>query len=143
MDEISLQNASTGKIILGLDPGRDKCGVAVMNDRSLIICHQVVDSDKAIAKIVQLIRQHDVNSIVIGDGTTSKIWQQQINSAIPSMTITVVNEANSTLEARERYWTMYPPTKLQRLIPRSLLVPPRPVDDIVAILLIERYLALN
>jgi hypothetical protein len=35
---------------------------------------------------------------------------------------------------------MYPPKGLTRLIPKSLRVPPRPVDDIVAILLIERYL---
>ena len=142
MNKINLQNVPINKIILGLDPGRDKCGVAVMDDRE-IIYHQVVDSDKAIAKIIQLIRQHDINSIVMGDGTTSKVWQQQIKSAIPSISITLVNEANSTLEARERYWTMYPPKKLQRLIPRSLRIPPRPVDDIVAILLIERYLSSN
>lgn len=48
---------------------------------------------------------------------------------------------NSTLEARDRYWTMYPNRGLQRLIPLGLRVPPRPVDDIVAILLIERYFA--
>ena len=113
-----------------------------MNDRE-IIYHQVVDSDEAIAQIIQLVKQHGVNSIVMGDGTTSKIWQQQIKIAIPSITITLVDETNSTLEARERYWTMYPPKKLQRLIPQSLRIPPRPVDDIVAILLIERYLTSN
>jgi hypothetical protein len=36
---------------------------------------------------------------------------------------------------------MYPPQGLTRLIPQGLRVPPRPIDDIVAILLIERYLA--
>jgi hypothetical protein len=36
---------------------------------------------------------------------------------------------------------MYPPRGLQRLIPQGLRIPARPIDDIVAILLIERYLA--
>jgi hypothetical protein len=35
---------------------------------------------------------------------------------------------------------MYPPAGLSRLIPQGMRVPPRPVDDIVAIVLIERYL---
>lgn len=140
---MSLDNNSIHKIILGLDPGRDKCGVAVMNDSCLIIYHQVIDSNRTISKIAELVKLHDVNFVVMGDGTTSQIWRQKINSTLPSMTVIAVNEANSTLEARERYWIMYPPTKLKRLIPRSLLIPPRPVDDIVAILLIERYLASN
>ncbi len=53
----------------------------------------------------------------------------------------LVDERYSSLEARERYWQMYPPTGLARLIPKGMRVPPRPVDDIVAIILIERYLA--
>ena len=63
-----------------------------------------------------------------------------IESALSKVSVVTVNEQNSTLEARDRYWEMYPPKKLQRLIPQGLRVPPRPVDDIVAILLIERYL---
>jgi hypothetical protein len=55
--------------------------------------------------------------------------------------VITVNETNSTLEARDRYWIMYPPQGLQRLIPQGLRIPPRPVDDIVAIILIERYLS--
>jgi hypothetical protein len=36
---------------------------------------------------------------------------------------------------------MYPPQGLTRLIPQGMLTPPRPIDDIVAIILIERYLS--
>ena len=126
--------------ILGFDPGRDKCGVAVMNNRDLV-SHQIVDAEGAIATIVQLVKNYAVNLVVMGNGTTSKTWQQQIESRLPNVSIVAVNEANSTLEARDRYWVMYPPQGLGRLIPQSLRTPPRPVDDIVAILLIERYLA--
>ncbi|TAG61687.1 MAG: resolvase, partial [Oscillatoriales cyanobacterium] len=53
--------------------------------------------------------------------------------------IVQVDERFSSLEAKDRYWEMYPPTGLSRLIPQGMRTPPRPVDDIVAIVLIERY----
>jgi RNase H-fold protein (predicted Holliday junction resolvase) len=126
--------------ILGLDPGRDKCGVAVMDSNQEVVYHQVIDSAKAIAIIQQLTQTYVIDLIVMGDGTTSQAWQQKIKFNLLTVAITTINETNSTLEARDRYWTMYPPQGLQRLIPKGLRTPPRPVDDIVAIILIERYL---
>ncbi|MGF1591300.1 MAG: resolvase [Pleurocapsa sp.] len=129
--------------ILGLDPGRDKCGVAVTNQKAEVVYHQVIDSEKAIAIIQQQVQQHAIDLIVMGDGTTSLSWQQQIESSLAQVPVVTVNETNSTLEARDRYWMMYPPQGLQRIVPQVLRIPPRPIDDIVAILLIERYLASN
>jgi RNase H-fold protein (predicted Holliday junction resolvase) len=128
--------------ILGLDPGRDKCGVAVIDSMQQLLYHQVIDSTQAIATIKFLVQNYAIDLIVMGNGTTSKAWQQQIEFYLPDLPITSVNEINSTLEARDRYWIMYPPQGLQRLIPQGLRTPPRPIDDIVAIILIERYLEL-
>ena len=125
--------------VLGLDPGRDKCGLAVM-DREQVIYHQIVNSDRAIMHIQQLVRDYNPKSIVIGDGTTSSYWREKIESELtPKIGVVTVDEKNSTLEARDRYWLMYPPKGLRRIMPQGLLIPPRPIDDIVAILLIERY----
>lgn len=130
------------QIILGFDPGRDKCGVAIIDggNRQLLY-HQIIESNRAIATIQQLHQQFVVELIVIGDGTTAKDWSAQIQSGISQdIPLMMVNEKNSTVEARDRYWQMYPPKGLNWLIPQGLRVPPRPVDDLVAILLIERYL---
>ena len=127
-------------MIIGLDPGRDKCGLALVNKERQILKHQIVDSEGTICLIDQFCRDYAINLIVMGDGTTSKSWYETIRSNLTKgITIVTVNEKNSTLEARDRYWLMYPPQGLQRIIPQGLRVPPRPVDDIVAILLIERY----
>lgn len=126
--------------ILGLDPGRDKCGIAIIQGQQKLLYHQIVDSDQAIAKIGQLTQKYSLELIVMGNGTTSKSWYQQIKSNLATVPIITIDERNSTLEARDRYWLMYPPQGLQRIIPQGLRVPPRPVDDIVAIILIERYL---
>lgn len=129
-------------MILGLDPGRDKCGLAIINCDQQIVEHQIVDSSQTITVIETLVENYGVDLIVIGDGTTSENWQLQIKSSLnQEIKVITVNEANSTVEARDRYWKIYPPRGLHRFIPRGLRVPPRPVDDIVAIILIERYLA--
>ncbi len=131
-------------MILGFDPGRDKCGLAVMGKNQQVIYHQVVPSSEAIATIQQLTEQFTIETIVMGDQTTAKSWKQKISGELsPTVPIILVDERYSSLEARDRYWQMYPPQGLQRLIPQGMRQPPRPIDDIVAILLIERYLKLG
>ena len=126
--------------ILGFDPGRDKCGVAITDDQGNIYDHQVVKSSQAILTMNSLIEQFSVNLLVMGNQTTSKQWKKRLeNELLLSIPIELIDERNSTLEARDRYWEMYPPQGLMRLLPQGMRNPPRPIDDIVAILLIERY----
>jgi RNase H-fold protein (predicted Holliday junction resolvase) len=126
---------------LGFDPGRDKCGIAVRNENGEFPYHEVVISASAIATLQSLYRQYEISVVVMGNQTTAKTWRKQLGEALPeSIKIMMVDERYSTLEARDRYWQMYPPQGLARLIPEGLRSPPRPIDDIVAILLIERYL---
>jgi RNase H-fold protein (predicted Holliday junction resolvase) len=128
-------------MILGFDPGRDKCGVAVVGDRQQIYYHEVISAENAIKVLKNLAEKFSVNLLIMGNQTTSKAWKVQLEKAFSSsLTIVLVDERNSSLEARDRYWEMYPPQGIQKLIPQGMRVPPRPIDDIVAILLIERYL---
>jgi RNase H-fold protein (predicted Holliday junction resolvase) len=127
-------------IILGFDPGKDKCGVAVMSSDRSLLYHQVVLTAATIDRIRDLCQQYQVTQIIMGDQTTSRQWQQQLTTVFPTLPIELVDERYSSLEARDRYWQMYPPSFLTGLIPQGMRQPPRPIDDIVAIILIERYL---
>ena len=129
------------KMILGFDPGREKCGIAVMGDDSQLYYHQVILAADVPTIIESLCQQFTIEIVVMGDQTTSKMWKQKLTEILPkSLSILQVNERYSTLEARDRYWQLYPPKGLTRLIPKGMRTPPRPIDDIVAIVLIERYL---
>lgn len=128
------------EIILGFDPGRLKCGVAVMGVNGKLFLHEVVPSEQAISTIQALCQKYSIGLLIMGDQTTAKAWKKQLIEAIPALEIVMVDERYSSLEARDRYWQMYPPAGLSRLIPQGMREPPRPVDDIVAIVLIERYL---
>ncbi|MBD2393444.1 pre-16S rRNA-processing nuclease YqgF [Cyanobacterium aponinum UTEX 3221] len=128
-------------IFLGFDPGRDKCGLAIVTIDKQILWHEVIKSEDAIASIQQLWSKYQPNKLIIGNLTTSQEWKQKIIDKLNlSSAIEFVDEKNSTLEARGLYWQMYPPKGLGRLIPQSLKVPPRPIDDLVAILLVQRYI---
>ncbi|MCL2930119.1 MAG: pre-16S rRNA-processing nuclease YqgF [Trichodesmium sp. St16_bin4-tuft] len=131
-------------MILGFDPGRDKCGIAIMDKNRQLHYHQVVESAKITITITKLSQQFDINLIIIGDQTTSKIWQQNLTEIISEkIPIIKIDERYSSLEARDRYWQINPPQGFVRLIPPGMRIPPKPIDDIVAIILIERYLNIN
>ncbi|NJK39769.1 MAG: pre-16S rRNA-processing nuclease YqgF [Oscillatoriales cyanobacterium SM2_3_0] len=130
-------------MILGFDPGRDKCGIAIVDPDGAVPYHQVVLAAEAVATLQGLCRNFAITQIVLGNQTTSGTWQRTLQENLPpTIPITPVDERYSTLEARDRYWQMYPPQGLTRLIPQGMRSPPRAIDDIVAIILVERYLRL-
>jgi RNase H-fold protein (predicted Holliday junction resolvase) len=127
--------------ILGFDPGRQKCGIAILGLDRALLYGEVVPADAAIATIESLRQQFPISILVMGDQTTAKEWKHRLQTELADpMRIMFVDERYSTLEARDRYWQMYPPKGMNRLIPKGMRTVPRPIDDIVAILLIERYL---
>ncbi len=130
------------EILLGFDPGRDKCGIAIMDTDRKLYDHQVVPSAAVIEVIQNHQRRYAVDQLIMGNQTSAKQWQQRLQTELPnSPAIALVDERYSSLEARDRYWQMYPAQGLTRLIPQGMRTISRPIDDIVAILLIERYLA--
>jgi len=128
-------------MILGFDPGRDKCGLAVMAIDRIVYWHQVITAQRVIESVNALCKTYSISLLVMGNQTTSKEWHQQLlQASVPNLEITEIDERYSTLEAREKYWQMFPPQGVHRLIPKSLRTIRHPIDDIVAIILIERYL---
>ncbi|ADL13661.1 Holliday junction resolvase RuvX [Acetohalobium arabaticum] len=126
-------------MILGIDPGRDKCGLALMIDKEEIEICEVVATDRILDRIEELIAEYRVNKIVIGDGTSSSELLDRLDS--DGFEIHQVDETNSTLEARKLYWQSNPPSSWRRLVPTSFQTPPEAVDGYVAVILIRRYLA--
>ena len=137
---ITSSGSSNQSVLLGFDPGRDKCGLAVMGADLKLYYHQVILAVETVATIQSLCQKFPISLLIMGDQTTAQHWKQQLEQRLPPIAIVMVDERYSSLEARDRYWQMYPPQGFFKLLPRGLRQPPRPVDDIVAIILIERYL---
>jgi len=121
-------------VLLGFDPGKQKCGVAVMGlDRKLHF--------QAVIPSVEAIASYPISLMVMGDQTASKQWKAELKSTFPDLRIITVDERFSSEQARQRFWEIYPARGLMKLVPKGMRSPNRPIDDIVAAILIERYLS--
>jgi len=127
--------------ILAVDPGRDKCGLAVVDESGAILARRVVPAAAMETELLQLAREWKIKRIVLGDSTSSRRWQQRMEQWLPEIALTVVDETHSTLEARVLYWQANPPRGWRRFVPLSLQTPPEPLDDFAAVVLARRWLS--
>lgn len=58
--------------IVAVDPGRDKCGVAVLDGQGEIILHEIIAAETLAEAVRELWQREQPNRLVIGDGTTSR-----------------------------------------------------------------------
>ena len=122
----------------GLDPGRSKCGLVRTDPRRLQIAEALVlPPDPCLERLLLWRRDLNLSLVVLGDGTGSRSWQQRLSAWMP---VILVDERGSTLAARRRYWQLERPRGWRRLLPEGLRLPPRDWDDVVAQLLLERWL---
>ena len=132
------------KVVLALDPGSQKCGMALVKRHQSghleLLWHQVTSTESLADRAIEA---HDIapfQLIIVGGGTTSNKAVAAIRERMVGAGILVVDETNTTLQARERYWEHHPRKGWRRLWPATLQEPPEPVDDFVALILAERVL---
>ena len=127
-------------VVLGIDPGRKKCGLAVLSVDGRVLARRVLPLDDLPQAVAALVATQPVRCIVVGAGTGSDLVLESIQHAAAGGRIVVRDERNTTLAARRRYWVENPPSGLWRLVPTTLRVPPKPHDDLVAVILAEEWL---
>jgi RNase H-fold protein (predicted Holliday junction resolvase) len=132
--------ASEDEIILAIDPGRRKCGLAVVGAGGRVLYQAVAPTEEVGAVVRELVAQWRVTRLVLGDRTTSQRLREDLRRAGVTLAPTSVDEHRSSEEGRRRYFRENPPKGWRRLLPATLQTPPRPIDDYVAIILAERYL---
>ncbi|MBU0629626.1 MAG: Holliday junction resolvase RuvX [Candidatus Margulisbacteria bacterium] len=126
-------------MILAIDPGKDKCGLAAIDNAKQASEKKVVSRQAAVGEIQEMFRRYAPFAVVIGKSAEGKKLQKELSAA--GLVSTAVSEKNSTREARTRYWEENRPTGWIRFIPTTFRVPPVPVDDHAAVIIGERYLA--
>ena len=124
--------------ILAIDPGRDKCGLAVVGMDRRVLSREIVPPDQLATCAAGRARQFPGARIVMGRGTGGREARRALRAA--EIDPIAVPEDGTTLAARQRYFRDHPPRGWRRLLPISLQTPPVPVDDYAAVLIAERYL---
>jgi len=128
------------KLYLGVDPGRSKTGLALVEGAGKILKLHIADSQNIDKEIVEFIQNSCPVQIVLGNGTNSSNIGEAVQKVLPNVEIAVVEEAHSTEEARTLYWQENPPQGWRRLVPLGMLVPDVPLDAYAAVILVRRFL---
>jgi RNase H-fold protein (predicted Holliday junction resolvase) len=125
--------------VLGLDPGTRKCGFALVEgvDRAPLSLG-IVSLDALPVRLAELLRLRPIAVAAIGRGTNAGPVAAVAREV--GLEVAFVDERETTLLARERFFRDHPPRGLRALIPRGLLIPNRPIDDYAALLIAERFL---
>ncbi len=130
-------------VIVSVDPGREKCGIAVVDSSGTVLKRKVVTTISVIDNLLELTEKYSADKILIGSGTNSKTIKKRIIESIPNIPIDIVDETHSTEIARKLYFKEYPPKGIFKIIPIGLQIPPVPYDDFAAVVLAKKYLNLS
>ena len=129
-------------LILAIDPGRDKCGLAILKSDGSIKKRGIYPTVSLHETISKLNEEEALAVVVIGDGTTSEDIQKTVKEQLPSCEIHVIDEKGSTLAGRELWIDEGDHSTLEALLPRFLrkLFAPEALDDFAAVVLGRRHL---
>lgn len=138
-----MKTSPSETVIVALDPGKDKCGLAVLTLDARVLRQSIVAPDRVPAAIAEALGARDAEALVIGDRTAKRDLLRIIDKSLIRRFrcgVVEVDEHLSSLEGRGRYLDDHQPKGIARLIPKGLRTPSEPYDDYAAVVLGERYL---
>jgi RNase H-fold protein (predicted Holliday junction resolvase) len=132
--------SDAGPAVLGIDPGTRKCGFALLTGGGRPPLEiGIVPTETLAARIGELAGRYRIRAVALGGGThTAAVASLIAGLGLP---VSVVDEYETTLLARRRYFAVNPPRGWRRFVPQGMLLPPRPIDDFAALLIAERFLS--
>lgn len=125
--------------VIGVDPGRSKAGYALLERSGATLCAGIEPIERLRERLGALIADSGAVAIALGRGTNARAVRAALEPlGIP---IHLVDEYETSREARALYFADHPPRGWRRLLPIGLQLPDRPVDDYAAVLIARRFLA--
>ncbi|BAS28879.1 RuvC family protein [Limnochorda pilosa] len=125
--------------ILAMDPGRVKCGLAVVSMGGEVLARRVVPSEDALEQVRAWSRHYQPARLILGNATGARAWRAALEAAEGLPPVVLVDERRSSEEGRRRYVEAHR-RGWRRWLPSGLQTPAEPYDDLVAVILAERYL---
>ena len=134
---------NTRQKYLGIDPGRSKTGLALVDAAGSILALHIANTEHIEVELSAFAGKEQLAGIIMGDGTNSKAIGQAVSKVFAAVPLALVGEAHSTEEARSLYWQVNPPRGWRKLVPLGMLVPSEPLDAYAAVVQVKRWLALQ
>ena len=125
---------------ISIDPGMKKCGLLLADVKSGKVIVAGISSLNKLFELITLWNEdYQIIQIIIGNGTNCKFIVNKLKQN-NFFNINYVDERDSTLRARFRYWEIWPPNYFIRWLPQEIIFPPENLDAIVALILLEDFI---
>ncbi len=139
---VGLFGGRSPETLLAVDPGRAKCGLAVVAGPEAPRCLEraVVETERLTLAVAEILRRRpEIGRLLIGDATHSATLRRALGEMFPQIPLLTVNEHGTSARARARFLQENPPRGWRRLLLPGLRSPETPYDDYAALLLAEDY----
>ncbi|MFH1452577.1 MAG: resolvase [Armatimonadota bacterium] len=126
--------------ILAIDPGKNKCGIAVLDNDLNIKERTTAETGNILTVLEKLINEFKIRLIILGGATYSEEIKKIITEKFPEIDLKKADEKHSTEKARHLYFKCNPPKGIWRFIPLGLQTPKEPYDDYAAAVIAIEYI---
>ncbi|MDK2871333.1 MAG: hypothetical protein PWQ16_685 [bacterium] len=120
---------------LALDSGSKKWGYAIFLGKE-VKEKGIIGASKLEDFLIRVRIAENLDFVVVGrrKGAIEKL------KSLDKVDIFTVDEMDTTIKARDLYFSEFPPRGLLNLLPKGLRLPRRPIDDFAAVIIGRRFL---
>ena len=124
--------------VISIDPGKFKCGLVLADISEKKVYKGIILKSELLEGYVRNLNNvEDISKILIGNGTTSRVIVEKLNSV--KKEIITCEEKNTTYRAKERYFELFPISGLRYIVPREVFILNKNLDAISAMIILEDY----
>ena len=124
--------------LISIDPGKCKCGLVLVDLQKKKVDQAIVLNTEFLPNYVKNLNcSENISKFIIGNGTTSKQNIEKLDFIRNDLII--VEEKNTTLRAKKRYFEIFPTRGLKSFLPKEIFIMNKNLDALSALIILEDY----
>ena len=124
--------------LISIDPGKCKCGLVLVDLQKKKVDQAIVLNTESLPNYVKNLNgSENISKVIIGNGTTSRQNIEKLDFIRNDLII--VEEKNTTLRAKKRYFEIFPTKGLKSFLPKEIFIMNKNLDALSALIILEDY----
>ena len=124
--------------LISIDPGKCKCGLVLVDLQKKKVDQAIVLNTEFLPNYVKNLNgSENISKVIIGNGTTSRQNVEKLDFIKNDLIL--VEEKNTTLRAKKRYFEIFPTRGLKSFLPKEIFIMNKNLDALSALIILEDY----
>ncbi len=124
--------------LISIDPGKCKCGLVLVDLQKKKVDQAIVLNTEFLPNYVKNLNgSENISKVIIGNGTTSRQNIEKLDFIRNDLII--VEEKNTTLRAKKRYFEIFPTRGLKSFLPKEIFIMNKNLDALSALIILEDH----